>query len=122
MSSAWLPVAGTADVAATVPGPIRVFAPVRGLPARAWIARTAAMTPSLVPAALTRRLGAPLGRPRRTTLAGAPAWSYAPVALARGGRLALTVQPLRSGVSLVGCQGPRCGGPPSRPARTASSQ
>jgi hypothetical protein len=100
----WVPSAAGRDVAGAGLDDLRAFAPARGLPARVWIARAPASNPALVPAALTTRLAGRLGVPRRTTLAGAPAWSYAAVRLARGGSLELTVQPTSAGVLLVGCQ------------------
>ena len=78
------------------------FAPTAGLPVRARLIAGKPADASLVPAALRSQLPAVLPAPRRSRLAGLPAWTYGPID--DGKRvLELTLAPTAAGVLAVEC-------------------
>lgn len=77
----------------------------------AWLAAAPLDDATLVPRDLRDRLAQPLPEPQPARLAGRPAWSYAPLTLEGGGRLALVVAPTTRDVLLVGCEAPEAGVP-----------
>ena len=95
--------------AGAAPGPdapgAESYAPVAGMPARALLVAGPAADASLVPTALRAQLPAQLPSPRRTKLAGLPAWTYGPIS--DGARvIAVTVVPTTVGVLAVACSAP----------------
>jgi hypothetical protein len=106
LEGGWARVAAGPGVASAGLPRVRTFAPAPSLPGRVWIARVPVRTPSLIPTRVLRRVDGRLGPPRRTRLAGRPAWVYDAIAVRGGGLLALTVQPTTAGALVVGCQAP----------------
>jgi hypothetical protein len=104
LDGAWSPVPAKGELAALGVRNLDVFAPVAGLPGRAWIARAPAGDRTLVPASVRARLTKPLGKPQRTSIAGHTAWSYGTVGLRSGGQLELSVLPTSAGMMLIGCE------------------
>jgi len=91
---------------AGIPGfarPAAAFTPLPGLRAHAVIGLAPIDDRSLVAAPLRAIDGAPLGRPRRTSLAGLPAWSYPERPISGGRVLQVTVAPTTAGVVTVAC-------------------
>ena len=81
------------------------YAPVAGMPARALLVSGLPADASLVPAALRAELPAQLPQPRRTKLAGRPAWTYGPIR--DGARvMEVTVAPSTAAVLAVACSAP----------------
>jgi hypothetical protein len=78
-----------------------VFAPVPGLSARAVLTLAPFDDATLVPAPLRSLIGS--ARPARATLAGMPAWTYRPQAVASGRMAQVTVAPTTAGSVAAVC-------------------
>jgi hypothetical protein len=89
------------------PNRIAVFEPLSGLSVSAILALAPIEDSTLVPPALAAMLREPLPQPRKTTVAGLPAWRYGD--LATGGQstmMDLTVVPTSAGTIALACVAP----------------
>ena len=100
---AWTPERVALAEVPGLPAHAAAFAPTRGLRAHALVMLSAIDDPSLVAAPLRALATEPLGGPRKTTLAGLPAWTYRDVPVGGDRLLQVTVAPTTGGVLTVAC-------------------
>lgn len=102
----WRPVPRVPGLAG-LPAATAAFTPAAGLRAFTVITFTPSDHPSLLPPALRALMPEPLPKPRKTELAGHPAWLYDEVPVSQGRLLEVTLVPSTAGTLAIACIAPR---------------